>query len=68
MIPIVNKARQQSFTRTDKNKNIIAGRGWNPLNRNILLHEDICSTMINKEIRLENDSSNKILTPIAATP
>ena len=68
MMHIINKSWQQSFARTDKNKNAIDDRGWNPFNRNLLLHEDICSTMTNKEIQYENDHSNKIITQMAATP
>ena len=41
IIPLINKAWEQSFVRVDKNKNAIADRGWNPLNRNLLTNDDI---------------------------
>ena len=37
LIPLINKAWNQSLAQIDKNCNAIANRGWNPLNRNIIL-------------------------------
>ena len=41
LIPLINKAWNQSFAQIGKNHNAIANRGWNPLNRNILLDQTI---------------------------
>ena len=49
IIPLINKAWKQSFARVDKNRNAIADRGWNPLNRNLLLDSSIRATMTEEE-------------------
>ena len=50
LMPIINMAWQQSFARSDKNKQAISDRGWNPLNRAILTNQDLRATMTAKEI------------------
>ena len=50
IIPLINKAWNDSFARVSKNKNTIAERGWYPLNRNILLNEELRSTMTPTEV------------------
>ena len=57
IIPLINKAWEQSFVRVDKNKNAIADRGWNSLNRNLLTNDDICSTMT-KEDKANEESGD----------
>ena len=39
LIPLINKAWNQSFAQVDKNCDVIVNRRWNPFNRNILLDE-----------------------------
>ena len=61
IIPLVNKAWDKSFARTNKNKTAISDRGWNPLNRNILTFPDIRATMTTQEMEEENTSSDVTL-------
>ena len=56
----MNKAWAKSFAQIDKNKNTIADRGWNPLNRNILTFPDIM-TMTTDEVEDKVASSEVIL-------
>ena len=44
VIPIVNYAWERSFKREETNKRAIAERGWNPLNRALLLHKEVMKT------------------------
>ena len=62
IIPLINKAWNDSFARILKNKNAIAERGWYPLNRNILLNEELRSTMTPTEVCNEM-ISNSITIP-----
>jgi hypothetical protein len=41
IIPLVNKSWHSSFANIRTNRKAIAVRGWNPLNRNLLLHKEI---------------------------
>ena len=50
IIPLINKAWNDSFARVEKNKQAIAERGWYPLNRNILLNDELRSTMTPAEV------------------
>ena len=58
LIPLINKAWKQSFARVDKNRNAISSRGWNPLNRNLLLDPLIRQTMTEKEKAMESTSND----------
>ena len=48
-MPLVNRAWAESFARVDKNRNAISKRGWNPLNKALLLDPSLRSTMTVKE-------------------
>ena len=58
IIPLINKAWKQSFARVEKNRNAIADRGWNPLNRNLLLDPSIRATMTDRERIKESKCTN----------
>ena len=49
IIPLHNYAWENSFAKVESNKKAIAERGWNPLNRNLLLNPQIRSTMTQDE-------------------
>jgi len=49
LMPLINEAWEKSFARVDKNRNAIADRGWNPLNKALLLDPTLRSTMTLKE-------------------
>ena len=55
IIPLINTAWAQSFTRPSSNKKVIAERGWNPLNCKILLNNTLRTTMT------ESDKEKEIL-------
>ena len=61
IILLVQKAWDASFVRIEKNRNAIANRGWNPLNRNLLTMPDIRGTMTEDD--LSNESSNNVFLP-----
>ncbi len=63
LIPLINTAWKSSFAHIDKNKNALADRGWNPLNQNLLLHDDLRATMTRKEKSAEYHLSNDIIIP-----
>jgi hypothetical protein len=44
IIPLGNQAWDGSFANVVTSKKAIADRGWDPLNRNILLHKEIANT------------------------
>ena len=46
---IINKAREESFARTEKNRNAISERGWYPYNRNLLNYKEVRATMTKDE-------------------
>ena len=56
IIPMIRYAWNNSFARIDTNKRAIAERGWNPLNRALLLHPDIRVTMTQNEVHDEWNS------------
>ena len=74
IIPLVNKAWSDSFSRIEKNKKAIAERGWGPCNRNLLLYKEIQNTMTKEDIVVfdamkknyaqPNDSNEKSLVPL----
>ena len=49
MMPLINYAWDQSFALVQRNKNVICDRGWNPLNRVLLLDPDLNATRTIKE-------------------
>ena len=49
IIPLLNTAWEQSFERVLSNRKAIADRGWNPLNRNILLDSTLRATIAETE-------------------
>ena len=63
LMPLINTAWQQSFARRVKNLNALADRGWNPLNKNLLRHEDLRATMTTLEKSSCYHLSNEIVTP-----
>ena len=63
LIPIINYAWNHSFARKDKNRNAIADRGWNPLNRKLLTDEDLSATMTDKEKTRKYNEMNNIIHP-----
>ena len=54
IIPLINSAWSKSFARPLSNRKAIAARGWNPLNRNILLDETLRATMAEGDDRTEH--------------
>jgi len=63
LMPLINIAWKQSFSRIDKNKNALSDRGWNPLNKNLLLHEDLRATMTETEKSNQYHLSHQIIIP-----
>ena len=63
LIPLINIAWQQSFARILKNRNALADRGWNPLNKCLLLHEDLRATMTKSEKSHQYHLSHEIIIP-----
>ena len=63
MMPIINDAWKKIFARINKNKNAISDRGWNPLNRALLLNEELRATMTTKESTPEYSTSHNIHPP-----
>jgi hypothetical protein len=53
VIPLINSAWPQSFGNKTTNSKAIADRGWNPLNRALLLHPEI------EKERVENSVENE---------
>ena len=45
LMVLINIAWNKSFARADKNRRVIADRGWGPYNRNILTISHIRATM-----------------------
>ena len=60
IIPLLNTAWGESFGRPISNKKAIADRGWNPLNRNILLDSTLRSTIAETE---KDTESTRTLVP-----
>ena len=68
IIPLLNTAWGGYFGRPISNKKSIADRGWNPLNRNILLDSTLRSTIAKTE---KDTESTRTLVPssiLALTP
>jgi hypothetical protein len=61
IIPLVNIAWRRSFANVGTNKKAIATRGWNPLNRNLLLHKEIQSGRNSCEITQSINQNNQQL-------
>ena len=66
LMSLINKAWNSFFARIDKNKKAIAERGWNPLNFNLLLNEEIRATMTKEEKDNEETSDDVILPSITS--
>ena len=49
IIPLVNYAWANSFSRNQTNRAAIAEQGWGPLNRNLMLDKTLSSTMTDSE-------------------
>ena len=62
LIPLINKAWDNSFAKVATNKKAIADRGWNPLNYNLLIIPEIRQTMT-KEEQDQEMSSQEIFLP-----
>jgi len=60
---IINIAWKKSFARKFKNQKAISDRGWNPLNRHLLLNMDLRATMTIKESTLEYCIDHNIFLP-----
>jgi hypothetical protein len=56
IIPIVNYGWSGSFANTTNNVKAILERGWNPLNRMLLLHPDLRKTMTDRDLKDELES------------
>ena len=70
IIPLLNTAWGQSFGRPVSNRKVIADRGWNTLNRNILLNSTLRSTIAKTERDTESTRTlvlSKILTLTPST-
>ena len=63
LMPLINEAWEKSFARVDKNRNAIADRGWNPLNKALLLDPTLRSTMTSNEKSDEYQKLNQIILP-----
>ena len=63
---LVNYAWSVSFAKVPSNKTAIAERGWNPLNRNIILDTAVRATMTKLEIERETEAG--IVIPYTMTP
>ena len=63
IVPMCNRVFLKSFANIKGNKHAIALGGWNPLNRNVLLHPEIVKTRIKTKenevsIAIRNTSNN----------
>ena len=63
LMPLINLAWKKSFARVEKNRNAISDRGWNPLNKCLLLDPTLRSTMTAKERSNEYHQLNEIILP-----
>ena len=63
MMPLINIAWDKSFARFQKNKKAIVDRGWNPLNRSLLLHPELRVTMTKREQSEEFMLQHNIVLP-----
>ena len=62
MIPLINKVWVSIFDQVDKNKNAIANREWNLLNRALLSDPNIRATVIDKKRETEEASEDITLS------
>ena len=53
IIPLINEAWVNSFSEVESIKKAIAGRGWFPYNRNLLMRNQLGDTMTMKDIETE---------------
>ena len=63
LMVLINSAWSKSFARRDKNIKAIADRGWNPLNRALLLDQDLRATMTRQEKMKEKHHDSNIILP-----
>ena len=56
IIPLVNMSYDTSFGNKETNKKALAERGWNPLNRNLLLDPTIRTTILKEQLAEEKES------------
>jgi hypothetical protein len=56
IIPLVNYGWAGSFANVHGNKEAICKRGWFPLNRNLLLHDELRCTMTDQDVETERNS------------
>ncbi len=63
MMPIINDAWKKRFDMINKNKNAISNQGWNPLNRALLLNEELRATMTTKEYTPVYSTNHNIHPP-----
>ena len=63
MMALINIAWDKSFARVQKNKKAIVDRGWNPLNRSLLLHTELRVAMTKREQSEEFMLQHKIVLP-----
>ena len=63
LMPLINYAWDRSFARVSKNKNAISDRGWNPLNRVLLLDPDLNVTRTKNEMSEAYQLQNNIIIP-----
>ena len=64
LIPLINKAWDESFTIFEKNKNAISDQGrWNPLKNYLLLDQTLRCTMTTKDRSEEYNQPNQTISP-----
>ncbi len=63
LMSLINRAWTKRFARVDKNKNAISERGWNPLNKALILDPVLRSTMTAKEKADEYNRANQTIIP-----
>jgi hypothetical protein len=57
VVPVCNKAWQQSFARVEPNERAVSRRGWDPLNRGLLKHPDILKTKVAQAIAVPDSAT-----------
>ena len=63
LMSLINEAWENCFALVDKNRNAIADRGWNPLNKALLLDPTLRSMVALKEKSDKYHELHKILLP-----
>jgi hypothetical protein len=58
-MPLINYAWDDTFGNIPTNRKAIAVRGWNPLNRNLLLDPEISNTTINNFVSYEETNTQQ---------